>query len=144
MDISCLLPGSKYSSSYARERLKVASRAKKPARDPLKKLSLSGEKFICHFSTNTGSILSLLLRKEPDIYTSIIGAHYRQETEPDLGFFLMRSRRIQIVLDRLTPERHGLGNRSPGVRVLGEKAAPARGVPGTQRVPGPPAARARG
>ena len=53
----------------------------------LKKLSLSGEKFICHFSTNTGSILSLLLRKEPDIYTSIIGAHYRQETEPDLGFF---------------------------------------------------------
>ena len=35
MDISCLVPGSKYSSSYARERLKVASRAKKPARDPL-------------------------------------------------------------------------------------------------------------
>ena len=57
----------------------------------LKKLSLSGEKFICHFSTNTGSILSLLLRKEPDIYTSIIGAHYRQETEPDLGFFPCRT-----------------------------------------------------
>ena len=36
----------------------------------------------------------------------------------------MRSRRIQIVLDRLTPERRGLGNRNPGVRVLGEKAAP--------------------
>ena len=54
----------------------------------LKKLSLYvRDKFICHFSTNTGSILSLLLRKEPDIYTSIIGAHYRQETEPDLGFF---------------------------------------------------------
>ena len=57
----------------------------------LKKLSLSGEKFICHFSTNTGSILSLLLRKEPDIYTSIIGAHYRQETEPDFGFFPYRT-----------------------------------------------------
>ena len=56
----------------------------------LKKLSLYvRDKFICHFSTNTGSILSLLLRKEPDIYTSIIGAHYRQETEPDLGFFPM-------------------------------------------------------
>ena len=54
----------------------------------LKKLSFSaGKKFICHFSTNTGSILSLVLRKEPDKYTSIIGAPYRQETEPDLGFF---------------------------------------------------------
>ena len=58
----------------------------------LKKLSLYvRDKFICHFSTNTGSILSLLLRKEPDIYTSIIGAHYRQETEPDLGFFRART-----------------------------------------------------
>ena len=37
---------------------------------------------------------------------------------------LARSRGIQIVLDRLTPERRGLGNRNPGVRVLGEKAAP--------------------
>ena len=54
----------------------------------LKKLSLYvRDKFICHFSTNTGSILSLLLRKEPDKYTSIIGAPYQQETEPDLGFF---------------------------------------------------------
>ena len=63
----------------------------------LKKLSLSGEKFICHFSTNTGSILSLLLRKEPDIYTSIIGAHYRQETEPDLGFFHVELQRLGVV-----------------------------------------------
>ena len=79
----------------------------------LEKLSLSGEKFICHFSTNTGSILSLLLRKEPDTYTLIIGAPYRQEPEPDLGSFC-----ASVYCQETSP---------CGVNHLTDKTAPVKG-----------------